>query len=514
MTPAARRQTALLRRLLGGAARTAFGRAHGFAEALRSDDVVRAFQDRVPIGGFDTHAADVDRIRRGEPDVRWPGVVRAFAVSSGTASAGRVLPRSAEHVRRDVHFALRVAATWARNRRTLALLGGRTLTVPGHVAPDPDRPDALVGEVSGLVAHAAPGWVRRRGAVPPVVFDDPDWDRRLDRIADAAAAHDVRLVSLVPSWAPVLFPRVRDAHRRRTGRAAVTLADVWPNLRVIVTGGVALAPYRDGLREEAGHPIDLVETYGASEGFFAFADDPARTDLRLDLRAGVFFEFVPFDRLGDPAAPRFTVGEVAPGVAYVPHVSTCSGLWAYGVGDVVRFTQTDPPRLVVAGRTREVLDRYGEAVYAEEIAAAFAAACAHAGAAGGTLHVASDGSGDVPFRRWFAAFARPPAGPAAFAADLDARVSAANRHYAVRRASGAFGPPVLHALDEADFAHALGAVRGADGMQVADLGAVRGRVGAQAKVPRVADGGPLAAALLARTEAGERSRPTRDEITA
>ena len=435
----------------------------------------------MPLGGFDTHAADVARARHGEPDVRWPGVVRAFAVSSGTAGAGRVLPRSDEHLRRDVRFALRVAAAWAWRRRTLALLGGRTLTVPGHVAPDPARPDALVGEVSGLVAHTAPAWVRRRGAVPPGVFDEPDWDARLDRIAHAAARHDVRLVSLVPSWAPVLFPRVRDAHRRRTGRTAAALADVWPNLRVVVTGGVALAPYRDGLREEAGRPVDLVETYGASEGFFAYADDPARPDLRLDLRAGVFFEWVPFDALGRPDAPRRTTGEVAPGVAYVPFVSTCSGLWAYGVADVVRFTQADPPRLVVAGRTREVLDRYGEAVYAEEAAAAFAAACAATGAVGGTLHVTPDGRRAIPFHRWFAAFARPPADPAAFAAALDGHLRAANRHYAIRRASGAFGAPALHVVAEADFARALGAVRG--------------RVGAQAKVPRVSDDGALGAAL-------------------
>ncbi len=516
----------LLRRLLLRARGTAFGRAHDFAGAARERDVWAVFRARVPPQSFDSLAPWLARTHAGEADVLWPGVLRRFAVSGGTTGTttgatgapAKLLPRSDAHLRLDVRFSRRAA----RPLLLLVLRGlpsARVLALPGQIGPDPARPDALTGEVSGLVAHAAPVWARAVQAVAPSALDDsgPDllgWETRMEQAVEIALAQDVRLLVLVPSWAPVLFDLVRAAHRRRTGRTATTLRDVWPRLGGVVTGGVALASYRAAMEAMMGNddrtvrgaahrpggpaPVRFIETYGASEGFFAYQTGDAHDadgSMALDTDSGVAFEFVPAERavggIVEADAPRLTVDAVEVGRRYVPLVSTASGLWAYAVGDVVRFTQAGPaPRIVVVGRTREVLDRYGEAVYADEAAAALGAATREAGVAALHWHVGADGRGARPRHRWVVSLAasadreggRTGADPRALAAALDAHLRAANRHYAIRRASGAMAPPDVILVPEVAFRRYLVAARA--------------RVGAQSKVPRLRDDSEIVDALV------------------
>lgn len=472
---------------------TAFGRAHDFAGAAREDDVWAAFRARVPLQSRETLADALGAVHAGAPDVLWPGVMRHFAVSGGTTGTGTLLPRTPEHLRLDVRFSRRAG----RPLLPLVLRGlpsARVLTLPGQVGPDPQRPDALTGEVSGLVARFAPPWVRALQAVAPAALDALPWEARLERAAVLAEPQDVRALVLVPSWAPVLFDLVREAHRRRTGRTAATLRDVWPNLGAVITGGVALASYRAALdamvgADATGIPtVRFVETYGASEGFIARQTGDrhdADGSMALDTDSGVVFEFVPFDRLGDPDAPRYPVEAAPVAERLVPHVSTVSGLWAYAIGDVVRLTQPSPrPRLVVVGRTREVMDRYGEAVHADEAAAALAAACRDLGLHSLHAHVGADGSGARPVHHWVVAFGENDAPDVeALARALDAHLARVNRHYAIRRASGALAPPTVTTVPEGAFRRVLAARRE--------------RVGAQSKLPRVSETPDLVDALVA-----------------
>src|SRR5207248_6005793 len=64
------------------------------------------------------------------------------------------------------------------------------------------------------------------------------------------------------------------------------------------------------------------------------------------------------------------------GVDYAPALTTCAGLWAYIVGDIVRFIERDSPRLLVTGRLSYTLSAFGEHLTGEEIEAAVAAAAA------------------------------------------------------------------------------------------------------------------------------------------
>ncbi|GIV59474.1 GH3 auxin-responsive promoter family protein [Rhodocaloribacter litoris] len=480
-------QEALLRRLLRRAARTEWGRRFGFEELARAPDVVAAYQQRVPLHGYEAIRDDVERVRRGVPDVLWPGTFRHFAVSSGTASSGKIIPVSEEMLRLNRRFSLASAFRYLAESGNARLLGGRLLSVPGRIEADPEYPGTLVGEVSGLQAEFAPAFVRYRyQAVPNEVLFLPAWEKKLDAIVERTVRMDVRAIAMVPSWAPVLFSRLLARYNALHGRQATTVGEVWPNLQVYFSGGVALRSYRSLLEARIGRPqVHFWEHYGASEGFFAFQYDLHGDDLLLHLDNGVFYEFVRMDDPSPEAPRRYTVAGVEPGVRYRMYVTTCSGLWAYGVGDVVRFTATDPPRIVVAGRTSEMLDTYGEAVFGEEARAALEAACARTGARVREFHVAPRPAtvDRLPAHQWLVEFDVPPDDLTRFAGTLDAYLQRVNRHYQIRREPNAFDPPEVVPVPPGTF-HAW-------------LKASRPRVGAQTKVPRMSEERTVADGVLA-----------------
>ena len=489
-------QQRLLRRLLRTAADTEWGRRYGFAQIAEAPDVTSAYQARVPLHDYDDLRSDARRIRAGAEDVTWPGRMTHFAVSSGTASEGKVIPLSQQSLTATRRFSIGAGLHYlAEQRGDPSFLFGKHLTLPGRIAEDPDFPGTVVGEVSGLVAEQAPSYFQNLlQAVPNEVAFLPDWNRKLKTIARRTAAMDVRLLVMAPTWALVLFDELLDAHERRTGRRAETVAEVWPNLQVFISGGVTLSSYRalldKRLGKPRGRPVDFMETYGASEGFFSFQtdlDDPA---MLLHLDGEVFYEFVPLDQNGADEDPqRLTIAEVETGVRYAMIVTNASGLWAYRIGDVVRFTSLFPHKIRVAGRTSEMIDRYGEAVFGEEARAAVQAACQAAGARMTDFHLAPHPKAGteeaLPSHQWLVEFEDGVAAPDAdaFARVLDEHLQTVNRHYQIRREAEAFGPPEVAVLPPGTFYRWLRREKE--------------RVTGQTKVPRMSEERDVAEGVLA-----------------
>lgn len=480
-------QTALLRGLLKRAAPTEWGRRFGFGEIARAPDVVAAYQERVPLHTYDDLRADAERVRRGAADVMWPGTFRHFAVSSGTASAGKIIPVSEAMLRKNSRFSISVGLNYLAQRGDLSFLFGKHLTLPGRIEEDSEYPGTLVGEVSGLVAEVAPTFFRSLlQAVPNEIAFLPNWERKLATIADRTLDMDVRLMVMAPTWGLVLFKLIVERYNARHGTHATTVAEVWPNLRVLVTGGVALSSYRDLLDEQIGQPdLQYIETYGASEGFIAFQNELHDPAMLLHLNNGVFFEFVPMDELHTPHPRRYTVADVEPDVRYALYVTSCSGLWSYAIGDVVRFTQTFPHKIVVVGRTSEMIDKYGEAVFGEEARTALGEACQRTNALVRDFHIAPRSArGDrLPAHQWLVEFERPPDDMDAFVRAIDAHLQAVNRHYQIRREAQAFEPPEVIAVP--------------DGTFYAWLKETRAAISGQTKVPRMSEERHVADGVLA-----------------
>ncbi len=485
LTPA-HAQAHLLRRLLRRAASTDYGRDLQLSNVDPGVGLIESFQQTVPLQTYDDIRDRVVRARRGEPDVMWPGRIRDFAVSSGTASAGKIIPLSRATLKNNSRFSLAAALNHFEHTGDVSMWLGKMLSLPGRIEEDTSYPGTLIGEVSGFQSRYAPALVRSLyQAVPHEVLFMNNWDRKLDAVVERTLDQDIRVMVMVPSWALVLFDKlIARYNQKHAGRPADCVLDVWPNLRVFFSGGVALSSYRDLLAQQIGGPVHFVESYGASEGYFAIQDAPDDTDMLLHLDNGVFYEFVPVEQIGSGNPERRWIRDVEVDTRYAMYVSTCSGLWSYAVGDVVRFTSTSPYKIVVAGRTSEMIDKYGEAVFGDEARAALDVACKETGSLVLHFHIAPtrSGSGRIPAHEWLVEFDHPPLDLAAFGEFIDEYLQGVNRHYQIRREAGAFRGPQIVTIPRGTFNEWL---------EVS-----RDRVSAQSKVPLMSEERQIADGVL------------------
>jgi hypothetical protein len=475
--PAAAQQ-AVLMRLVSRATATEFGRRHGFAQVRTAAD----FQARVPLRTWLDYRDLVARVLAGEPDVLWPGRIDRFAKTSGTTAGDKTIPVSREMIASQRGAAWDALAHYVHWTGDAALFDGGLLFLSGSSALQPVGADRSrkVGDLSGIMHERVPWVLRGRGYPGPEVARIGDWERRLERMAVEAASADIRLLGGMPSWALLLFERLR---RLAGGR---TIGEIWPHFRVFLHGGVHLEPFRARLAEAVGRPFHTLELYPASEGFLAIQTEPGG-GLDLIPDGGLFFEFVPTEELGRPGAARRTLAEVEVGPTYAVVLSTCAGLWAYVLGDTVRFVSARPPRLRIAGRTRHFVNAFGENVIVEEVEQAMAAALAATGARVVEYTVAPrfpDGARARGAHEWLVEFERPPADGAAFVAALDRRLVELNTDYRTKRTGDVgLGRPELTVLPPGTFHGWLRA---------------QGKLGGQHKVPRVTNDRTLAGALRAR----------------
>ncbi len=91
------------------------------------------------------------------------------------------------------------------------------------------------------------------------------------------------------------------------------IKDLFPNFSVLVHGGVNFEPYKAKLFESIGKKIDTIETFPASEGFFAFQDSQEAEGLLLNTNSGIFFEFIPAGEIFNENPTRISLKDVKTG---------------------------------------------------------------------------------------------------------------------------------------------------------------------------------------------------------
>ncbi|MBY0335093.1 MAG: GH3 auxin-responsive promoter family protein [Acetobacteraceae bacterium] len=441
-------QRDLLRRLLRRAAGTRFGRDHGFAGL----NEVRAFQSAVPLRRYE---AMWDTYWRGPfpvlENVSWPGRVPYVALSSGTTSGTtKHIPVTREMVAANRLAAADVLAWHLESHPAARPFGALSFMLGGSTDLTELAPGVRAGDLSGIAAAEVPALMRAWTWPPTDIALLPDWTTKLARLLAETPAGAIGTLTGTPSWLLVLLE----------GLAARHGTPPLPGLELLIHGGTAWAPYRDRIAPFLPPGCATREVFPASEGFFAIADRGDGEGMRLSLDRGVFFEFVPVEELDAPNPTRHWVADIEPGVDYALVVTSCAGLWAYVVGDVVRFVGTRPPRLLMVGRTAWMLSTFGEHVTGAELAEALA----RSGCDAAEWMVGAEFDGALGRHRWLVEGAAPD--PAA----LDAALAAMNDDYRAHRQGGQLAPPVVETLPPGRFRAWMEAI---------------GKGGGQHKLPRV-----------------------------
>jgi hypothetical protein len=354
-------QQAVLKNLLTRARLTAFGKAYNFTAILNSEDVVAAFQEAVPVHDYDKLYNDWwHYLLDGHQNVTWPGGQRYFALSSGTTSNSKSIP-----VTDDMLDSIRRSGieqiTSLKNFDLPADFFDKQIMMLGSSTNLIEKDDHQEGEISGISAANLPTWFRTLYKPGIEIASISNWDEKVRRIAQEAPKWDIGSLSGIPSWIELMLKEVIAYNRLDT------IHDIWPNLQVYTSGGVAFEPYRKSLETLLARPLQYIDTYLTSEGYLATQKRPDTSAMALMVDNGIFFEFVPFtpenmDENGQvkAAAKVLTLADVEENVDYVLLISTVSGTWRYMIGDTVMITDKQRSEIKVTGRTKHFLNVVGE----------------------------------------------------------------------------------------------------------------------------------------------------------
>jgi len=421
-------QQEVLMRLLARSRNTVWGKEHGYSSVTTHDQFVR----NVPLQSYEELMPWVERLRAGEKDLLWPGEVRWFAKSSGTTSAkSKFIPITEESLERTHYRGTKdcLVLYTSLNPATKIFLG-KGLTLGGSHQINNFSNNSLYGDLSAILIENAPAYADLIRTPPAHIALIEDFEEKMKLITEKTVDMNITSISGVPSWNLVLIRNILQT----TGKE--NLHQVWPNLEVFFHGGVSFAPYREQYRKLLPDPkMHYMETYNASEGFFAIQDDLSDSSMLLMLDYGVYYEFIPADESYSDNPRTLTIGEVEKGVNYAIVISTDGGLWRYAIGDTVEFTSLLPHKIRITGRTKHFINVFGEEVIIDNAEKALDKACL-----GTEAHITEYTAGPVFMgtetrgsHEWVIEFDREPNDIRQFTEILDTALKSVNSDYEAKR---------------------------------------------------------------------------------
>lgn len=414
-------QKETLIKLIQQAAKTAYGQDHQFDEIKTYDDFVA----KNPIHQYEDLIPYINRIKAGENDVLWPGLPQYFAKTSGTTAGAKYIPISKESMPHHIAAARNALLCYIAISGNYHFVDGKMIFLQGSPELDYLESGIAVGRLSGIVAHHVPQYLQKNRLPKFETNCIEDWETKVNTIAQETIPQDMRLISGIPSWVQMYFETLL----QQTGKK--NIREIFPNFSLFVFGGVHYEPYRKKMELLMGGKMDTIETFPASEGFFAYQDDLHRDDLLLNTNAGIFYEFVEAAHYFDDQPKRIPLWEVKEHVQYAMILSTNAGLWSYSIGDTIKFTSVKPYRIKVTGRIKHYTSAFGEHVIAEEVEQTMQRAMEKFNFSITEFHVAPqvNVTGELPFHEWFIEVNEKPNDPDAVREFMDKTMTEQNIYY-------------------------------------------------------------------------------------
>lgn len=455
-------QEKMLLEMVTTAGKTLFGRMHHFEEIQSVQD----FQQRVPIADYEDLKPYIEKVKRGQRHILWPETPEYFAKTSGTTSGSKYIPISKEGMPYQIAGAQSALFHYIHKKGNANFVNGKMIFLQG--SPELEENFGIkTGRLSGIVAHHIPAYLQKNRLPSWETNLIEDWEKKVDQIVLETENENMTLISGIPPWLIMYFEKLQ----AKTGKKIKTL---FPNLQLIITGGVNYEPYREKMQELLGGAVDIVQTFPASEGFFAFQDDYTKEGLLLLTNHGIFYEFIPLEKFGKLDAPRLTLKEIELHKDYAMILTTNSGLWAYSIGDVVRFIDTHPHRILVSGRTKHFTSAFGEHVIAFEVEEALKATLAKHPAQITEFHLAPEVNPKegLPYHEWLIEFEKVPQDFEVFRNELDLQLRQRNTYYDDLVSGNILQPLKISKLRKNAFQ---------------EYAKSQGKLGGQNKIPRLAN---------------------------
>ena len=455
-------QEKLLISLVKTAEKTLFGREHQF-ETIKN---IQDFQNLVKIADYEDLKPYIEKVKKGQRNILWTDTPEYFAKTSGTTSGSKYIPISKEGMPYQIAAAQSAIFHYISQKNNADFVAGKMIFLQG--SPELEEINGIkTGRLSGIVAHHIPNYLQKNRLPSLKTNLIEDWETKVDEIVKETEKENMTLISGIPPWLIMYFEKLIERNGKK-------ITELFPNLQLIITGGVNFEPYREKMNELLGKPMDTIQTFPASEGFFAFQDDYQNEGLLLLTNHGIFYEFVPLEEYGKPDAKRLTLKDIDLHKDYALILTTNSGLWAYSIGDVVRFISKNPYRVVVSGRTKHFTSAFGEHVIAFEVEEAMKATVEKFPAQITEFHLAPqvNPTEGLPYHEWFIEFEKEPENLEIFSNNLDEEMRNRNTYYDDLISGNILKPLIISKLKRNAFQ---------------DYAKSEGKLGGQNKIPRLAN---------------------------
>ncbi|MEX1003646.1 MAG: GH3 auxin-responsive promoter family protein [Crocinitomicaceae bacterium] len=354
--------------LLKTAKDTAFGKYYGFESILNSSDILETYRKNVPIHTYKRMRFWWDQ-QQLLPDISWPGKPDYFALTSGTTGkSSKRIPVTEDFAESMKKVGLSLARNLPNFNLPEEVFESRVLVLGSSADLKQHENGHLEGEISGINFNNFSDWYKFIYAPGKEINAIDDWEKRLERIVEEAPNWNIGSIAGIPSWVLLMLKAIMERYELEN------IQEIWPNFQVYVSGGVAFETYRKDFEEISNKELIIIDTYLASEGFFAYSDHPDSLDMTLAIAHGYFYEFIPFDERGineqgeildDPEIVE--LNEVEENQEYVLVISTCAGAWRYVVGDTIKFTQLSPYKITLTGRLKFFLNVVGSQLSEEKL---------------------------------------------------------------------------------------------------------------------------------------------------
>ena len=405
--------------LIKQGAKTEFGKDHHFNDIKTYEEFTQA----VPVRDYEGLRSYIDKIKEGKHNILWKGQPIYFAKTSGTTSGTKYIPITKDSIPNHINTARNALLCYMAETGNTAFADGKMIFLSG--SPVLERVANIpTGRLSGIVNHHVPRYLRGNQLPSYETNCMEDWELKLEKIIDETMHQNMSLISGIPPWMQMYF----DGLQQRSGKL---IGDLFPSLSVLVQGGVNFEPYKNKLISSIGRSVDIIELFPASEGFFAFQDKQGEAGMLLNTNCGIFYEFISMENHGKENVQRLRLNDVELGKQYALIISSNAGLWAYDIGDTIKFTSINPYRIQVSGRTKHFISAFGEHVIVEEVEKAMLQTAAMTDAVVKEFTVApyiSEGE-SKSYHEWFIEFEKTPNDMQLFAKELDTQLCQLNAYY-------------------------------------------------------------------------------------
>jgi GH3 auxin-responsive promoter. len=453
--------------LIGSGQYTEFGRIHNFSQIQSLAD----YKKQVPLQDYESLKPFIDRMMKGEEHILWNTPVSWFAKSSGTTSEkSKFIPVSEESLKDNHYKASKdVLSFYYASHPYSDLLTGKGLLIGGSHQINQLNEEVHYGDLSAVVVQNSPFWANwiRTPDVSILLMDE--WESKLEKLAVSTIGENVTSMAGVPTWLIVLLKRILEI----TGKA--NIKEVWPSLELYMHGGVSFVPYKQQFEKLIGAPINYLEMYNASEGFFAGQDNIHAEGMLLMCDHGIFYEFMPLEEVGKENPQTIQLDEVEAEKNYALVITTNGGLWRYVVGDTIQFTSLHPYRIKVSGRIKHYINAFGEELIIDNTDKAIAMTsqvtnCIVTDYTAAPVYFSDTSNGA---HEWLIEFEKEPEDMNTFTLELDHALKLVNGDYEAKRHKDiALRMPIVHSVPVQTFSKWLNS---------------KGKLGGQHKIPRLSN---------------------------